>query len=208
MRRVASRAESGEVVRELAHDSSVRAIAWSPDGALLASGGNDKKVVVRRGWGVRLAPAPSEANSSQVSTPPTLSVARMEAIMTPALAQATALLSAETAARQDAESGMARSRDELAQSRDELAQARDQLAQLRDQLAQARGEAQALRALPLEQLEALAGQLIEARWLYWQKKRAPGEVMTWRTLSPASRSFPPSHSMLCTHCNAREHQPC
>ena len=160
---VVRRAESGEVLRELRHDESVVAIAWSPDGTLLASGGGDKKVVVRRGWGVRLAPAPSEANSSQVSTPSTLSLARMEAVMTPALAQATALLSAETAARQDAESGMARSRDELAQSRDELAQARDQLAQLRDQLAQARGEAQALRALPLEQLEALAGQLIEAR---------------------------------------------
>ena len=62
---VVRHAESGELVRVLAHDGSVNAINWAPDSAQLASGCRDNKVVVHGGWGVHLAPAPTVAAASQ-----------------------------------------------------------------------------------------------------------------------------------------------
>lgn len=49
------RTESGEVVRKLVHPDTVCAVAWSPDGALIASGGDDKKVVVHCAHSGKLA---------------------------------------------------------------------------------------------------------------------------------------------------------
>ena len=42
---VVHHAESGELVRVLAHDDSVNAITWMPDSALLASGCRDEEAL-------------------------------------------------------------------------------------------------------------------------------------------------------------------
>ena len=79
------------------------------------------------------------------------------------MSQVEVLHSAELEARKQAESALAHARAQLAQARSERDQARSERDQARTELARANGEEEALGAMSLEQLEALAQRLNEAQ---------------------------------------------